>query len=45
MAPLMSDNAIDAIVTFIAYSIVTKVAVARINHLNDELASDIKGFN
>ena len=45
MAPLMSDNAIDAIVTFIAYSIVTKVAVAKMNHLNDEFVSDIKGFN
>ena len=45
MAPRISDNAIDAIVTFIAYSIVTKVAVARMNHLNDEFVSDIKGFN
>ena len=41
----MSDNAIEAIVTFIAYSIVTNVAVAKINHLNEALVSDIKGDN
>ena len=44
-SPLISDKAIEAIVTFIAYSIVTNVAVAKINHLKEVLFSDIRGFN